>query len=259
MKDSRTLRATFGDIMRTWRKRRRFSQLALALRAGISPRHLSFLESGRSEPSREMVHRLADSLDIPRPDVNRALLSAGYAPVYHERDRSDADLAPVHEAIKILLHNHMPYPALVMDRYWNITAANDAAGRLLEVTGFAGHTSLLAALAAQTPEESSILNWSESIAAILLRLQAELSILGDDPVLEKLAGTLQAHFDKYGEGHVLDRSQAILPTRFRIDGQVISTFSTLAQFGTVQDIALHDLKVELMFPMDAESEACFRA
>ena len=258
MTETRSTADAYGDILRVWRKKRRYSQLAFSLQAGISSRHLSFLESGRAQPSRDMVLRLADNLEAPKPDINRMLLSAGFAPAYKARPQGDADLAPIHTAISSLLANHMPYPAIAMDRYWTITNANDAAMNLLGAAGFAEHTNFLEALATQSPEDSSIINWQETVGTLLVRLQAELSLLGEDDVLGALTQNLQAHFNAHCDGHTPDRDQAILPTRFRIGDAIISVFSTIAQFGTVQDITLDDLKVELMFPMDEVSEAYFK-
>jgi len=249
---------TYGDIMRIWRKKRRYSQLTFSEYAGISSRHLSFLESGRARPSREMVLKLADCLGMPKLDVNHALLCAGFAPAFKARPQGDADLTPVHEAINILLRNHMPYPALVMDRHWTITGANEAAVKLLIAAGFGGRTNFLEALASQSPEESAIINWADAIGILLDRLRTELNLLGDDDVLRELAQKLQANLEAHCPGHVTDRALAILPTRLAIDDEIISVFSTITQFGTVQDITLDDLKVELMFPMDDVSTRYFQ-
>ena len=248
---------SYGTILSYWRKKRRYSQLAFALHADVSARHLSFLETGRAKPSRPMVLKLADYLEIPKPEVNRALLAAGYAPVYKMRHESDADLIPVQKAISKLLENHMPYPAIGIDRHWNILYANQAAIDLITAVGFAGETNFLTALASQTPEESCIINWDEAISLILMRLRAEIEFMQDDKILQQLVQTLTDHFHRYCTNDVIDRAQAIIPTRFQIGDQVISLFSTIAHFGAVQDIVVSDLKVELMFPIDAQSEQYF--
>lgn len=249
---------TYADILRGWRKKRRYSQLSFGLHADVSARHLSFLESGRAKPSRDMVLKLADSLEMPRSEVNRALLSAGFAPAYKARPKDHADLAPIHGAIARLLENHMPYPALAMDRFWTITNANDAAIRFLQGAGFGGHTNLLEALAAQSPDQSSILNWEEAIDLLLTRLRAEMQAYDAPPDFLRLFSALEDCFKKHCKDPAVDRAQAIIPTRFKIGEQVLSLFSTIAQFGTVQDITLDELKVELMFPMDAETDRYFR-
>ena len=119
-----TVEAPLGGLLRDWRQRRRLSQLDLALEAGVSARHLSFLETGRSKPSREMVLHLAELLDVPLRDRNQLLLAAGFAPAYPERGIDAAEMAPVRDAIRLVLDGHEPYPALVVDRWWNLVAAN---------------------------------------------------------------------------------------------------------------------------------------
>ncbi len=246
----------FGSTLRRWRQKRRFSQMALGLSANVSARHISFLETGRAKPSREMVLQLADSLAMPKPEANRALHLAGFAPAYPTRSAKDQDLAPIHRAIAHLLDNHMPYPAIALDRVWNMQAANAAAVTLLQDAGFAAHSNLLEALIAQPPALSKIVNWDEAIGLLLSRLHTEAQ---DTPMLEDLVQRLSCHYAAHAKGHSLDRSKAVIPTQFDIGGQVISVFSTIASFGSVQDIVLDDLKIELMFPMDAASEAYFRA
>ncbi len=236
--------------MRDWRRKRRHSQLSLALESDISPRHLSFLESGRANPSRDMVLRLADCLKMPKAEINRTLLSAGFAPLYMARAADHSDLAPVRQAIAGLLENHLPYPAIALDRHWTITGANAAAVNFLGAAGFGGYANLLEAMTDQTPETSSIVNWEETVSLLLARARAEMTSLGDDPVLAGLVGNLAAHLGRHADGVDIDRARAVIPTRFRIGQQTLSLFSTIAQFGTVQDIALDDLKVELMFPLD---------
>src|SRR5213075_497250 len=125
-------RAQIGPLLRDWRERRRMSQLDLALGARVSARHVSFIETGRSRPSAEMVVQLAEHLDVPLRDRNSLLLAAGYAPAYGQRDLAEPEMGPVRDAIDRILRGHEPYPALVVDRHWGMVAANDAVGLLLE-------------------------------------------------------------------------------------------------------------------------------
>ena len=127
-----SLRAPIGELLRAWRRRRSLSQLELALEADVSSRHVSFLETGRARPSREMVLRLAEHLDIPLRERNRLLLAAGYAPRYAERSLDEPEMAPVHQALDRFLRAHEPYPAIVIDRHHNLVSANDAFGAILE-------------------------------------------------------------------------------------------------------------------------------
>ncbi|HHG91087.1 MAG TPA: XRE family transcriptional regulator, partial [Devosia sp.] len=247
-----------GRLLSDWRKRRRFSQLSFGLFAEVSPRHISFLETGRARPSRQMVLKLADCLEMPKGEVNRALLAAGYAPAYQKRPENDADLAPVHQAIDSLLENHMPCPGIVLDRDWNITRANAGAVRLLAEAGFGAHHNLLEALAEQSREVSSIVNWDETVGLALERVRTEIVSGVASTELAALEQKLASHFQRYGSGFEVDRARAVIPTKFRIGEQVISVFSTMASFGSVQDLALADLKVELMFPLDEVSESYFK-
>ncbi len=249
----------FGNLLSQWRKKRRFSQLSFGLFAEVSPRHISFLETGRARPSRQMVLKLADCLDMPKGETNRALLAAGYAPAYQKRPENDADLAPVAQAIESLLANQMPYAGLVLDRDWNITRANASAARLLHDAGLGAHRNLLEALAEQSPDISSIVNWDETVGLALERVCTEIASGLASVELAALEQKLAAHFQRYGSGFEVDRAQAIIPTKFLIREQTISVFSTIASFGSVQDLALADLKVELMFPLDEVSESYFKS
>src|SRR5947208_4301213 len=125
-------RPGIGPLLRDWRRRRRMSQLDLALEAGVSARHLSFVETGRSRPSAEMVLHLAEQLDVPLRDRNQLLLAAGYAPAYGQRGLDEPEMGPVRETLEAVLRGHEPYPALVVDRHWGMVAANGAVRRLLE-------------------------------------------------------------------------------------------------------------------------------
>lgn len=247
----------FGEILSAWRKRRRFSQLGFGLSVDVSSRHLSFLETGRASPSREMVLKLAGRLEMPMGEVNRALLAAGFAPAYVERSDNDQDLLPLKRAMKKLLENHMPYPALCLDSEWNLADMNPAAMKLLGDAGFGGSNNLLQVLAEQPKKSSAIINWDETIGMALERVRVELDAIGGNVRLEELEKKLTERFVKDGSDLDFDRSQAVIPTKFNIKGKIISIFSTIAQFGTVQDLALGDLKVELMFPLDKVCEEYF--
>jgi len=250
-------KSNFGNLLSDWRKKRRFSQLSFGLYADVSPRHVSFLETGRAKPSRDMVLKLAGCLDMPKVETNRALLLAGFSPAYLSRPAGDADLIPIQKAISIMLDNHMPYPGIAVDRLWNIKAGNLAAMKFLIDAGFTGQSNLVDALCAQTPQQSSIENWEEAIGLVLERLHSELLIAGSDPELEQLMQKLEKHFSRYRTFTAVDLTQAVIPTCFKIGDQIVSVFSTIASFGTVQDVILDDLKVELMFPLDEVSTSYF--
>lgn len=247
----------FGDTLQKWRKKRRFSQLSFAVFADVSSRHLSFLETGRAKPSREMVLKLADCLKMPKSEINRALLAAGFSPAYIAHKSEDIDLIPIQRAIDVLITNHMPYPAIVLDRSWNLIGANEAAEKFLNEAGFSGYGNLLEALIAQSPSESFIINWEESVGLVLERVRTEILSLGEDIQLMNLEQKLTLRFNKHCPNPMFNRSQAVIPTRFKIKGKIVSLFSSISQFGSVQDLTLDDIKVELMFPLDQSSKNYF--
>lgn len=254
------METSFGNILRDWRKQRRMSQLVLGLNANVSSRHISFIESGRSKPSREMVLNLAGVLQISKAQTNLGCLAAGFAPVYENHSGADSDLSKIHHAVSIMLENHLPYPAIVLDNHWNVKQANKSAQRFLFETGFSGAENLVEMLIGDTPQSSSIENWHESVTLVLQRLKVELFQQGQDVYLSDLVERLSAHLDANSDCSVqIDFSQAVIPTRFKLDGQTISVFSTVTQFGSVFDIALAELKIELMFPADKETEEFFRS
>lgn len=188
-------RRSVGDLLRDWRQRRRMSQLLLAVEAGVSARHLSFVESGRSQPSREMVMHLAERLDVPLRERNALLIAAGYAPLYRERALDDPQLAAAREAVDLVLRGHEPYPALAVDRHWNIVASN---GALAPLIGDASPALLAAPVNALRlslhPEGIAprILNWHAWRAHLLARLQRQIDASAD-PTLGALHDELAAY------------------------------------------------------------------
>lgn len=253
------MRDTFGDILREWRGLRRFSQLALALEAETSARHLSFLESGRASPSRGMVLRLAEALQMPKAAANRALQAAGFAPAYPQLAQDAADLAPVRAAIRKVLANHEPYPAVVIDQHWDIAGANDGALSLFAAIGLSGQRNMLEALIAAGDDEA-VENWTETALLALQRARAELIALGGEPRLKALAERLAAHPRlAQGDHSGVNLNQAVIPTVFRVGGERLSMFSIIAQFGSVQDVGASELRIEMMFPADDATHDFFVA
>ncbi len=257
MRQNQIAQYKFGTLLGEWRKKRRFSQLSFGLYADVSPRHISFLETGRAKPSRPMVLKLAKCLNMPKAETNRALLLAGFSPAYLARSSGDIDLAPIQQAITMLLDNHMPYPAIGLDGLWNIKMYNAAAVKLLSEAGLGGYTNMIEALIDQSPKQSAIENWDETIGLLLEQLQTELSARGDDPKLQNLVQKLSEHYLRYGGSTQIDNTKAVIPTRLKIGAKTISLFSTIVNFSTVQDIVLNDLKIELMFPVDKATKVYF--
>lgn len=247
---------SFGDLLKDWRVQRRLSQLDLGLAANVSARHISFLETGRAKPSRSMVLQLSETMQVPRAVRNVLLNSAGFVNAYRSRDWNAADMAPIRAAIAWTLERHDPFPALALDRHWTVVHANKAATQLLAAVAFHAGDSLLDALTHDSALCAAIENWPDVRQHLLARLRVESAQLGGDPVLDQAATTL-AQQSSVTEHETPASLSAVTPTRYRFGGGVLSLFSTIAQFGTAEDIALADLKIELMFPDDEATRAVF--
>ena len=251
--------STVGPLLRDWRRRRRLSQLDLALEAGVSARHLSFLETGRSRPSREMVLHLAEQLDVPLRDRNQLLLAAGFAPAYGERRIDAPEMAPVREALDRVLAGHEPYPAVVVDRWWNLVAGNRSVGlftavaapHLLEPPANVLRISL-------RPEGLApyILNLAEWRAHLLERLQRQVALTADER-LEALHRELSGYPAPPAD-EPFEIDEIAVPLRVRIDEQELAFFSTVATFGTAVDITVAELSIEAFFPADPQTAAALR-
>ncbi len=240
---------TFGSALRQWRAQRRMSQLDLGLTANVSARHISFLETGRSRPSREMILQLGETLEIPRNARNAMLNAAGFATVYRARPLDSVEMAPVREAVEWTISRHEPYPALVLDRHWVLLMANRPAQAMAAAFGIAPGDSLLDAMADPSVARDLFENWPEVARHTLARLRTESAHLGGDPVLDAAADRLAADPD-IGAHDQSGMLAPFIPARYRAGGAVLSFMSTIAQFGTAEDIALADLRIEMLFPAD---------
>ncbi|WP_459252374.1 helix-turn-helix domain-containing protein [Paraburkholderia xenovorans] len=255
---------TVGDLLREWRQRRRMSQLLLAAEAEISTRHLSFVESGRAVPSREMVMHLAERLDVPLRARNALLVAAGYAPLFRERPLSDPQLAAAREAVDLVLKGHEPYPALAIDRHWTIIAANNALAPLL--TGASPELlkpPVNALRLSLHPEgiAASIVNWHAWREHILARLQRQIDVSGDDTLSalrEELAAYPAPPDAEPAEHDNAAVNQIAVPLRLRTPIGVLSFFSTTTVFGTPVDVTLSELAIEAFFPADQQTAAALR-
>jgi transcriptional regulator with XRE-family HTH domain len=252
-----------GPLLREWRHRRRRSQLELALEAGVSARHISFLETGRSNPSREMVIGLADNLEMPLRDRNELLIAAGFAPEYRELAYEDPDLEPVRAAIEQVLAGHDPYPALVVDRHWELVDANRGLGLLTE--GVAPHLLEPPANAmriALHPEgmASRIINFGEWRSDILRRIERQARLTGEAAMVElgdELAGYPVREDDAAAAEH---DQEVFMPLLMRgLEGEELNFFSTVATFGTAVDVTVAELSIESFFPADDVTAAACRA
>lgn len=249
-------RPAIGTLLREWRQRRRLSQLDVALGAGVSSRHLSFIETGRSRPSAEMVVQLADHLEVPLRERNSLLLAAGFAPLYAQHDLDAPEMGPVAEAIRRVLEGHEPYPALVVDRHWGLVAANSAMALLT-----AGVAPVLLEPPVNVlrlslhPEGVAprIVNLGEWRAHLLDRLSRE-AVLSGDPALFALHDEL-AGYPGGNMGHApdLDAGAVAVPLRVLVDGRELAFISTATTFGTAVDVTVSELSIEAFFPYDTET------
>ncbi|HEX6391548.1 MAG TPA: helix-turn-helix transcriptional regulator [Solirubrobacteraceae bacterium] len=245
-----------GTLIRDWRQRRRLSQMDLALEAGISTRHLSFVETGRSKPSAEMVLLLAERLDVPLRERNQLLLAAGYAPRYGELDLEDPELAPVKRALELVLAGHEPYPACVVDRQWGLVAANSGVALLLDGVDPAMLAPPVNVLRLSLHPEGlapRIRNLGEWRGHLLARLEREITLSGD-AALAALRDELIAYPGAPYEENREVAGDIAVPLRVTMpDGAELSFFSTVATFGTAIDVTVAELSIESFFPADGET------
>jgi transcriptional regulator with XRE-family HTH domain len=252
----------FGGLLREWRQTRHVSQLELSSVSGVSTRHLSFIETGRAKPSRDMVLRLAQELEVPLREQNTLLTAAGYAPEYTERALDDPEMAPVRKAIELVLDGHLPYPAFVLDSRSNILRANKAAGIFTE--GVADH--LLrgggnAVRLALHPDGLAprLVNHAE-VREHLLHAFRRRAAAGGDPRLAKLLKEFEA-YPHPGRDESASRESygdVVTPIRLEREGRVLSFFSTIATFGTAVDLTVAELSLESFFPADGETAEILR-
>jgi transcriptional regulator with XRE-family HTH domain len=249
-------RAPVGDLLRTWRHRRRRSQLDLAVDAEVSTRHLSFVETGRARPSRELLLHLASHLDVPLRDRNTLLLAAGFAPAYRETGLDAGEMAPVRDALEKILAGHEPFPAVIVDRRWNLVSGNRPAMSILTdgVSPELLAPPVNALRVSLHPEGLAprIANLDEWSAHLLTRLHRQ-HLATADPELARL------HDELRGYPGVVDQTAAehdpaamlFVPLVLRVpEGPDLHFFSTLATFGTAVDITVAELAIESFFPAD---------
>jgi transcriptional regulator with XRE-family HTH domain len=250
-----TAQLGFGALLRQWRTRRRVSQLDLAIAAGVSARHVSFLETGRSRPSREMVLRLAEWLDVPLRERNPLLLAAGFAPSYPVRPLDDPALAPVRAAVDAVLAGYEPYPALAVDRGWHLVAANRAVAPLTALAAAALRTPPVNVLRLSLHPDGlapHIVNLAEWRGHLLGRLAREAAV---DP---ELAG-LHRELAGYPGGTAAPAEQAVaVPLRLRLGGRELAFLSTVTTFGTALDVTAAELSIEAFLPADAATAAALQ-
>jgi transcriptional regulator with XRE-family HTH domain len=255
--------ATPGPLLREWRQRRHLSQLELALEAEISTRHLSFVETGRARPSRELLLHLAQLLEMPLRERNVLLVSAGFAPLFAERALDAPELAAQRAAIELVLRVHEPFPALALDRHWNLVLANAAARRLLAGVApglLAPPVNMMRLSLHPDGLAGAIVNLEEIRAHMLHRLRRQVA-QGGDAVLVALLRELSAlpHAPPASAPLHDPYIGVVLPLRLRTPAGELSLFSTLTVFGSPVDVTLSELAIEAFFPADEASAAILRA
>ena len=264
--DSTLAGSGIGPLLRRWRERRRMSQLDLSLEAEISARHLSFVETGRAHPSREMVLLLARVLEVPPRARNELLTAAGFAPMYRERPLDAPELSQVRRALDFMLRQQEPYPALVLDRHWNILMTNEAAGRVMglfldpKAAEALGVPNAMRLTYHPNGLRPYIVNWEATAAALIQWLHRDLLRGGGDET-RLLLEELLSYPDVPRQWRALDldaSTNPFLAIELRRDDVDLKFFTTLASLGTPYDITLHELRIESFFPADAATEDAAR-
>ena len=259
-----SVRVSVGPLLRDWRRRRRLSQLDLALDAGVSPRHLSFVETGRARPSARLVLRLAERLGVPLRERNQLLLAAGHAPVCEQRALDDPDMEPVRDAVAQVLAGHEPYPAAVVDRHWEMLADNAGIGLLVEGVDpglLAPPANVLRVAPHPDGMAPRIANLAEWRAHLLERLARQVELTGD-PQLRSLHEELCAYPAppiEDGRPEVPRGGAIAVPLRLRHGDGELAFISTITTFGTAIDITAAELSIEAFLPADAATAEAVRA
>jgi transcriptional regulator with XRE-family HTH domain len=255
----------FPHLLKTWRQRRRLSQLDLALSSGVSQRHVSFLESGRARPSRNMILQLSEALAVPLRERNDWLIAAGFAPVFRSRPLDDPQMRQVMSAVRMMLTNHAPFPAIAIDRAWNIRMSNAPFDMVSAMIGEDVWTrvggpqrNLMRLFFHPNGIKPYVTNWTAIAPLLWHRARREAEALGGREMKQLLA--------ELGQHHDADRLWAaddaalvpVLPLEIEKDGARISLFTVIATFGTAQDVTADELRIEILFPADDATERLFR-
>lgn len=255
--------AHVGTLLREWRAARRLSQLALALEADVSTRHLSYVETGKAQPSHDLVVRLADALEMPLRERNALLLAAGYAPQYAETDLETPAMAQIRRAIALILDQQEPYPAFLLDRHWEVLTANRAAARIdgfLRPGHTGGHRNMLRRFFDPGDLRPAVANWEEVAGDLLRHLHDEVAAAPTDATARALLDEILGYPDVPTRWHtrqVDTTPPPLLTVVFRRGDRELRFFSTITTFGTPRDVTVDELRIECAFPADdATAELC---
>ena len=256
--------APFGDMMKRWRTSRRLSQLDLALTAQVSARHVSFIETGRARPSRQMVIKLAEALDVPLRDRNALLQAAGFAPVYRETALDSPAMAHIRSVLQFILERHEPYGAVVLDRHWNILMSNKAMERFapfIKDPASGGDPSNVMRLTFHPDGfRPYIVNWPEVAQSLIQRLQREAAASWADSGSTDLLNEMLSYpgVSAAWTSSDVEQPSLLLPVHLRKGDIEVKFFTSIATLGTAQDITLHELRIETFFPADPATEQLIR-
>jgi len=253
-----------GALLRKWRASRRLSQLDLALETGMSTRHLSCVETGKAQPSRDLIGRLAEVLDMPLRERNALLVAAGYAPMYRETSLSRPEMIPVQRAVNFILDHQEPYPAFVMNRYWDVLQTNRALTQLIGAVrgGPPTHLNILRQVFDPNDLRPFVVNWEEVAGDLIRHLHNDVAAAPSDAKSRELLEEVLAYPDIPVRWRTREPGAAPLPmltTIFRSANRELRFFSTITLFGTARDVTIEELRIECMFPVDEETAQVCRA
>ncbi|MEA1675636.1 helix-turn-helix transcriptional regulator [Nitrospirillum sp. BR 11163] len=258
-----------GLLLREWRAARRMSQMDLALEAGVSTRHLSCVETGKAQPSRELLARLADTLDMPLRERNALLVAAGYAPRYSEATLATPEMAPVRQAIDFIIKQQEPYPALVMNRRWDVVRINRATARVVSLArgGMPRHNNILRQVFDPDDMRPVMGDWERLAGDLICHLHNELAATPFDPGLRALLDDVLAFPGVPARWRSRDPDASPLPLCTTVfaggalaaDGHPLRFFSTITTFGSARDVMVEELRIECMFPADERTAERCRA
>lgn len=257
--------SSIGSLLQYWRKMRHLSQLALANEADVSPRHVCFVETGRSKPSREMVLLLAQVLDVPLRERNALLLAAGYAPMYKETNLDAPELGQVRLALDAILRQQEPFPAVVMNRIWDVMGTNEAAQRffafLLGANAASGPANVIRMMFDPKGLRPYVDNWESVAESLVQRIHREAVGGVKDDATARLLDEILTYPDvprRFRKPNVETAVVPVLPVRFSKNGMTFNYFSTVTTLGTPLDVTLQEVRIECFFPADKETERLAR-
>lgn len=257
----------FSGLLRLWRQKRRLSQLDLALTAGVSQRHVSFLESGRANPSRNMILQLTETLEVPLRDRNAWLTAAGFAPLFRTRTLDDPQMGQVLAAVRMMLNAHEPFPAVALDRAWNARMSNAAFDRLTGMlgediwrrTGCGDERNLMRLFYHPEGIRGLVVNWSAIGPLVWQRARREAETVAGAEMKAVLDDLAPFQEPEVLWSHTDTALVPVMPFVLQLGALRLSMFVVVATFGTAQDVTADELRLETLFPADPETEAWFRA